>query len=98
VEAPYTFYIPNCFTPNGDGNNEMFFGEGTYIKTFHILIFDRWGNKIYESNDVTKGWDGKVQGGSSGKLVEEDVYVWKIEIEDTNSKIHKYMGRVTLVR
>jgi len=98
VEAPYTFYIPNCFTPNGDGFNEMFIGEGTYIKTFLILVFDRWGNKIFESNDITKGWDGKYQGGNSDKLVPEDVYVWKVNIVDTNDKKHNYIGRVSLVR
>ena len=98
VESPYTFYIPNCFTPNGDGFNEIFLGEGTYIKSFHILIFDRWGNKIFESYDILKGWDGKVQGGSSGSLVQEDVYVWKINIVDSNDKKHDYIGRVTMIK
>ncbi len=94
VEAPFTFYIPNCFTPNADGKNELFFGEGTYIKSFHILIFDRWGNKIFESYDIANGWDGKI----GSNLAQEDVYVWKINIVDTNNKTHKYVGRVTLVR
>ncbi len=97
VEAPYTFYIPNSFTPNMDGFNEMFLGYGTNIKDFHIMIFDRWGNKIFESNDITKGWNGKVRA-KTGDLVEEDVYVWKVEIMDIYLKKHKYIGHVTMVR
>ena len=96
VESPYTFYIPNSFTPNFDGKNEFFTGYGTCIKNFHILIFDRWGNLIFESYDLNKGWNGAVN--NIGKLVEEDVYVWKITIMDIYKKEHKYIGRVTMIR
>jgi gliding motility-associated-like protein len=98
VESPFTFYIPNTFTPNMDGNNEIFTGYGTYIKTFHILIFDRWGNLIFESKDINKGWDGKVQNGHSGRLVQEDVYVWKVSVTDFNDKVHNYIGHVNMIR
>ncbi len=98
VEAPYTFYIPNTFTPNGDGFNEMFTGYGTYIKSFQINIFDRWGNEIFESKDINIGWDGTVQNGRSKKLVQEDVYVWKVTVTDTNNKGHNYIGHVNMVR
>jgi gliding motility-associated-like protein len=97
VEAPYTFYIPNAFTPNSDSWNEMFLGYGTNIKDFHIMIFDRWGNKIFESHDITKGWNGKVKA-TSGQLVQEDVYVWKVEILDIYNKQHKYIGHLTMVK
>ncbi len=96
VEAPYTFYIPNSFTPNFDSWNEMFLGYGTNIKDFHILIFDRWGNKVFESYDITKGWNGKVK--ATGKLVEEDVYVWKVDIVDIYNKQHRYIGHVSVLR
>ncbi|MBI4932212.1 MAG: gliding motility-associated C-terminal domain-containing protein [Bacteroidetes bacterium] len=98
VEADFTFYIPNCFTPNNDGINEMFFGYGTYIKEFHIMIFDRWGNLIFESHDINKGWDGKVQGGNSHQLVQEDVYVWKVNLVDVHNQPHQYIGHVSKVR
>jgi gliding motility-associated-like protein len=98
VIAPYTFYIPNAFTPNGDNFNEMFLGYGMYIKDFHIWIFDRWGNVIFESTDIYKGWDGKVAGGASGNIAQQDVYVWKVKITDTNLKKHEYIGHVSLIK
>ncbi|MBI4929860.1 MAG: choice-of-anchor L domain-containing protein [Bacteroidetes bacterium] len=97
VEAPYTFYIPSAFTPNNDAFNELFKGEGTNIKTFNIMIFDRWGNKVFESNDINTGWNGKVKN-RSGTLVQEDVYVWKVTITDIYDRQHKYIGNVTMVK
>ncbi len=57
-----TMIIPNCFTPNGDGYNEVFNVSATKISRFNILIFNRWGQQLYESDDLEKGWDGKVNG------------------------------------
>jgi len=96
VETPYTFYIPNSFTPNNDGKNDFFMGYGTCIKEFQLLIFDRWGNKIFESSDLNNGWNGAVN--NKGKMVQEDVYVWKVRILDIYKKEHKYVGRVTMLR
>lgn len=96
VEAPPTFYIPNTFTPNSDGINELFYGEGTYIKEFQMFVFDRWGNKIFESNDIQKGWDGKVKG--KGDLVQEDVYVWEVRLKDYQHKEKKYIGHVSILK
>lgn len=98
IEPDFTFYIPNAFTPNQNGINEIFYGYGTYIKEFEMMIFDRWGNLIFESNDLMRGWDGKVQGGRSGNLVQEDVYVWKVKILDIRDVTHNYVGHVTVVR
>lgn len=96
VEASPTFYIPNSFTPNYDGHNEIFMGYGTYIADFHMWIFDRWGNLIFESDDITKGWNGAMN--NDGNLVQEDVYVWKVKLTDTNAIDHSYVGHVSLVR
>lgn len=98
IEPDFTFYIPNAFTPNHNGINEIFYGYGTYIKEFEIMIFDRWGNLIFESNDILKGWDGKAQGGKSGEPVQEDVYVWKVKIIDVRDFPHNYIGHVNVVR
>jgi gliding motility-associated-like protein len=97
VEAPNTFYIPNTFTPNHDGNNEIFMGYGTYIAEFHMWIFDRWGNLIFESNDINKGWNGTVNN-KGDKLVQEDVYVWKVKLTDTNKNPHSYIGHVNMIK
>ncbi len=96
VISPFTFYIPNTFTPNNDAWNEMFLGYGTNIKDFHMMIFDRWGNKIFESYDITKGWNGKVK--NVGKIVQEDVYVWKVDITDVYLEKHKFIGHVNMIK
>ena len=61
-----------------------------------MIIYDRWGNKIFESNDIQKGWDGK--GNYNGKMALEDVYVWKIFIMNSNNETFKYVGQVNLIR
>jgi len=96
VEGPCTIYIPNSFTPNNDGINEVFLAYGLCIKEFRMMIFDRWGNKIFESDALSKGWNGKMK--NDVDIVQEDVYVWKIHIIDTYGKSHNYTGRVTVVK
>lgn len=103
VEAPYTIYVPNAFTPNSDGWNEFFTAYGTYIKEFEMHIFDRWGNQIWSCHtmgepqmDSNCRWNGKMK--KQGDLVQEDVYVWKVNILDAYNKKHKYVGHVTMVR
>lgn len=96
VEAPSTFYVPNTFTPNHDGKNELFMAYGTYIREFQMYVFDRWGNMIFESNDLYKGWNGAVD--NNGPIVQEDVYVWKVKLVDTNDKPYTYVGHVNLIK
>jgi len=92
VNSPFTFYIPNAFTPNGNHRNELFLGYGTNIKEFHIMIFDRWGNKVFETNDIREGWNGKMNG--SDKQTQQDAYVWKVKIIDILGGEHNYIGHV----
>lgn len=96
VEPVSTFYIPNTFTPNHDGKNELFMGYGTYIAEFHMYVFDRWGNLIFESDDINKGWNGSV--GNKGEIVQEDVYVWKVRLIDSVKREATYVGHVTIVK
>ncbi|HEU4716482.1 MAG TPA: PKD domain-containing protein [Bacteroidia bacterium] len=90
----FTFYVPNAFTPNGDGLDELFTGYGTGIEKFHMMVFDRWGNLFYQTDDISQGWDGTYK----GKKVQEDVYVYKIDITDIFLKDHHYIGHVSVVR
>jgi gliding motility-associated-like protein len=93
IGGNFTFYIPNCFTPNGDGLNDTFQGTGIGIKEYKMWIFDRWGEMIYYTNDIKKGWDGSVKKhATDGK---QDVYQWKVIVIDLNSKAHHYVGHVT---
>jgi len=96
IDPEFTFFIPNAFSPNGDGVNDDFYGKGDYIKKFEMLIYDRWGNLIFFADDVTKHWDGTVNHGK--EIAQEDVYVYVVKIIDHKDKKHKYTGTVTIVK
>lgn len=96
IGPEFVFYIPNAFSPNGDGINDIFTGKGIGIEKFELWIFDRWGEMIFYSDDITKGWDGKVHGKSG--IEKQDVYIWKVKLKDVLGKKHDYVGHVTLLR
>lgn len=96
IGPAYSIYIPSAFTPNGDGRNETFQPKGQYIQNFEMYIFDRWGMKLYHTNDITKGWNGTVNGGSL--VAQEDTYVYMINITDSQGIAHHYVGRVSLLK
>ncbi len=97
IEPDFSFFAPNTFTPNEDGHNDIFYGYGLGIdnSTYQMLIFDRWGNLIFVSNDINKGWDGTRNGGPIAQI---DTYVWQVRFKDEMDKPHKYMGHVNLIR
>ena len=66
VRHEYYVYTPNIFTPNNDGVNDTFAPSllNVKIETYELLIYDRWGNQIFTTNDYNQGWDGKLQDGS----------------------------------
>jgi gliding motility-associated-like protein len=82
VEEATTIWVPNAFTPNSNGENDVFQAKGYGISEFSMLIYNRWGEKIFESNDINKGWDGTYKGSE----VEQDIYVWTILYRDEHSK------------
>jgi len=94
VAEEQALFIPNSFTPNGDGLNEIFQAKGKGFSQFNMQIFDRWGQKIYESDDFAGGWDGSFQ----NQECKQDVYVWKITVAYPHSKVKTYTGHVTLNR
>lgn len=101
IKPDWTFYVPNTFTPNGNGVNDGFIPKGHNIIEFQMWIFDRWGNMIYttektQSPSTAIPWNGHANGGS--KTAQQDVYVWLVELKDINGLPHKYIGHVTLVR
>jgi gliding motility-associated-like protein len=98
IEPDVAIYIPNAFTPNGDGINDFFFPQGLGLDpaNFEIWIFDRWGNLVYNGTDLYKGWDGTVQGHTD--LSQQDTFVWKIKVGDVNGGKHTYIGHVNLIR
>ena len=89
-------YIPNAFTPNGDGLNDFFKIETiAEFKEFKMYIYDRWGELLFESDDKNYGWDGTYK----GKPVQKGVYVYLVigTIKDTNEQI-KRSGSVTVLK
>ncbi len=95
VDPEFHIYIPNAFTPNGDGLNDVFNVKGVGIdeNNFKMYIFDRWGELIYYTTDLYKGWNGTVKG-HEGKAT-QDVYVYKIYVKDLKGGKHEYVGHVT---
>ena len=94
IEDIPLLYIPNTFTPNGDGHNDLFFAKGTGIRDFKMLIFDRWGQKIFEANDMTTSWDGTYK----GIVVKEDSYVWQIIYTPVRHRTETITGHVNVLR
>ncbi|OQP49411.1 PKD domain-containing protein [Niastella populi] len=94
------WFVPNTFSPNGDGVNDVFYVRGKGIYNIHALrIFNRWGQQVFEkrnfnANDAAAGWDGKI----NGKVADMDVYVYIVDIICDNSTIVPYKGNVALIR
>lgn len=87
-------YIPNVFSPNHDGANDILYVHSNNLKSFEFYIYDRWGNKVFETSDVSKGWDGEYR----GKPMQEDVYSYIFKGSTLNDKKISRQGNITLVR
>ncbi|MGB3947012.1 MAG: gliding motility-associated C-terminal domain-containing protein, partial [Bacteroidia bacterium] len=96
IGPAFSFFIPNAFTPNGDGINDYFFGNGIGIEKYDLWILDRWGNMIFHGNDLDDKWDGKSNGGNESSQI--DVFIWKVQLVDVFNKTHNFLGTVTLAR
>ena len=90
---PY-IYIPNSFTPNGDGVNDVFYIRSRYIEHMYFVIFDRWGEKVFETNDYSTGWDGTFR----NQLLEPAVFDYYLEIDCFNDTQFIKKGNITLLR
>ena len=98
IKAGYQVFVPNAFTPNGDGINDLFSPKGVGISTddFKLMIFDRWGDLIFETSELNLGWDGRANGGKY--IAQRDVYVWKLHTKDYFENRYENIGHITLVR
>ncbi|MDA7804097.1 PKD domain-containing protein [Crocinitomix sp.] len=99
VEDALFFFIPNAFTPDGDSFNDSFrpiFDLGLDIYDYHLVIYNRWGEVMFESYNDAYGWDGTYR---NGAIVPDGVYTWAIEFGETMSdKKHEVSGHVTVLR
>lgn len=87
-------FIPNVFTPNGDGNNDTWNVFAKNIAYFNVKLFNRWGEKVYDSFNETVGWDGNYQ----GKEAYPGVYSYTVNLTFLDGENRKYKGTVTLLR
>jgi gliding motility-associated-like protein len=101
VTAEYLLWIPNTFTPNGDGKNDFWppypMGVNINEKTFEMYIYNRWGQIVYQSTDITKRWNGTMNNSGSDESVVMESYVYKIKLKDLNGIKHEYYGHVNLI-
>ena len=99
IRPDFFIAVPNTFTPDGDGLNDIFFPgalelTGGTDRNYSFYIFNRWGELINEVHEMSEGWDGTYK----GKLVQNGTYVWRIEVTDLEGIVHKYTGHVNVLR
>jgi gliding motility-associated-like protein len=103
VKEIFTFYIPNAFTPNGDGYNDFFTPRGLSVDPDHfdMQIFDRWGNLVFHTNkwliNTAEPWNGTQNNKGTIDDVVMDVYVYRIRLKEIDGPKHDYVGRIALI-
>lgn len=94
IDPDLLVYVPNIFSPNGDGNNDIFYVRGKGIKSFSIIIYNRWGEKVFESTGLDNGWDGTFR----GQQLPPSVFVFYLDaFLETDQRVIK-KGDITLIR
>jgi gliding motility-associated-like protein len=87
-------FLPTVFSPNGDGINDVFYARGNCIEKMTFFIYDRWGERVYESTDPHEGWDGNFRGQAMGA----GVFTYYIKLTLFNGNDIRHQGTITLVR
>lgn len=90
-----SIFLPNAFTPNGDGINDEFRIQGLFVRTYHLQVFDRWGQLVFESRDPGIHWDGQ---NTRGQSVPEGVYLYRLRLEGFEGDRFERGGSITLIR
>ncbi len=87
-------HFPEAFTPDGDGLNEVFEVNARFVSRFEIMIFNRWGELVFQSNDINTPWDGRY----NGNVVQDGTYVCKIRLTDESGRETQKEASIVLVR
>lgn len=100
VGEDFGIYVPNAFTPNNDGINDIFQPKGFGIVDYELQIFDRWGEKIFGTKTFEEGWNGTRQSKNDVKygILMDGTYTWLINVKDVFGKAHELKGHVTLIK
>ncbi len=99
IRDDFNVFVPNAFTPDNDGVNDVFFVRATDLdpERFTLQIFNRWGEVVFETNDPEQVWDGSVRGGEY--YVQNDVYIWRVvAFRKTGFERVELTGSVTIIR
>jgi len=88
------FFVPNAFTPNGDGNNDVFYVYANGVERIDCYIFDRWGEKVFEFHNIHDGWNGEYK----GRQAPVDVYVFSLDLVYLDGSSKHAKGSFTLIR
>lgn len=94
IHPDFAVYPPNAFTPNGDGENDKFDIKGIGVSSYYLKIFSRWGELIFESENLEEQWDGTY----NGELVSNGTYVYTINYKSMVDKDYSINGTVTVIR
>ena len=89
-----TVYVPNTFTPNGDGANDVLYVRSNFITQIYFAVYNRWGELVFETTDLSKGWDGMYK----GMKVDPGVFGYYLRYDCTNDLKGFKKGNVTLIR
>ncbi|PJJ79205.1 gliding motility-associated C-terminal domain-containing protein [Mucilaginibacter auburnensis] len=87
-------FVPNAFTPNGDGNNDIVYVYGTAVKGINFWVYNQWGELLYRTNVLNTGWDGTYK----GRIQPVGVYVYYVEATMNDGQLIKQKGTITLLR
>jgi gliding motility-associated-like protein len=96
VTEGFSFWMPNTFTPDGDGINDVFIPKGTgWMENFYSFeIINKWGVTVFKTTDQNTFWDGKTGGGRNT----DDVYAWIVNVRDIRNRTYEFTGHVLIMR
>jgi len=94
IYPPLIVYAPNAITPDGDGLNDVFKFKGMGIEQFNMMIFNRWGELLFESNDIDEGWDATYK----GNPVQNGVYIYRVRAVSYSLREYETAGSVNVLR
>ncbi len=87
-------FVPNTFTPNADGKNDVLKVYGNYIAKMNLQMYNQWGERVFETNDIAGGWDGNYK----GKPQPVGVYIYVLRVENNNGEVVTKKGSINLIR
>ena len=94
IKPEFYFYAPNAFTPDGDLFNNVYSISAIGVKEFDFMIFNRWGELIYQTSDIYFEWGGSYK----GKMVPDEALVYRTKVTDLEGFVHEYFGTITILK